>query len=470
MADPRAPQAPFAMPKGATSTSLVDRVAAAMRYVVSGDTGWFGPGVPMAPVADQPTDGTAGRAFDYPVSINMRTAPRSGETVTFATMRALADGYDLLRLVIETRKDQFGKLKWKLRRKDEGEDDASVKAATAFMQRPDGEHSFDDWLRMLIEEMLVIDAVAIYPRMNQGGGLYALELVDGATIKRVLDVTGRTPLPPEPAYQQVLHGMPAINYTRDEMLLRMRNLRVSRVYGYSPVEQIIITVNIALRRQVGQLSYYTEGNTPNLIFTTPPEWGPEQIHQFQSQWDSLTSEGQTKHRTLFVPAGVAPHDTKAGALKDEFDEWLARVVCYAFSVPPSAFVKQVNRATSESAHQQSIEEGLAPLQRWIALVINDCIAGAMGLPDVEFIWDEEEAVDPLVAAQIAQIYVAEGVITADEARADLGRSPLTAAQKEEIAPTPAPALLPATPKAPPFAATKIVKKNSLTQRSISAPY
>jgi len=24
-------------------------------------------------------------------------------------------------------------------------------------------------------------------------------------------------------------------------------------------------------------------------------------------------------------------------LKDDFDEWLARVVCFAFSVPPTAF-------------------------------------------------------------------------------------------------------------------------------------
>jgi hypothetical protein len=36
------------------------------------------------------------------------------------------------------------------------------------------------------------------------------------------------------------------------------------------------------------------------------------------------------------------------ALKDDFDEWLARVICFAFSLPPTAFTKQVNRNTAEN--------------------------------------------------------------------------------------------------------------------------
>jgi hypothetical protein len=36
---------------------------------------------------------------------------------------------------------------------------------------------------MLLEEMLVIDAATLYPRYNRGGSLYALDIIDGATIK-----------------------------------------------------------------------------------------------------------------------------------------------------------------------------------------------------------------------------------------------------------------------------------------------
>jgi hypothetical protein len=64
----------------------------------------FGPSQPLAPEA--PPD-TAGRQFDYPVGYNLRLQPRQDEATGFAEPRGLADGYDLVRLAIETRKDQI---------------------------------------------------------------------------------------------------------------------------------------------------------------------------------------------------------------------------------------------------------------------------------------------------------------------------------------------------------------------------
>jgi PAS domain-containing protein len=93
----------------------------------------------------------------------------------------------------------------------------------------------------------------------------------------VLDVTGRTPLPPDPAYQQILKGIPAVDYTADDLVYMVRNPRVWKIYGYSPVEQVITTVNIALRRQVSQLAFYTEGNVPEALGQVPDTWTPKQI-------------------------------------------------------------------------------------------------------------------------------------------------------------------------------------------------
>ncbi len=42
---------------------------------------------------------------------------RSFEAISFADLRALADAYDLLRLVIETRKDQIERMNWAIRAK-----------------------------------------------------------------------------------------------------------------------------------------------------------------------------------------------------------------------------------------------------------------------------------------------------------------------------------------------------------------
>ena len=41
------------------------------------------------------------------------------------------------------------------------------------------------------------------------------------------------------------------------------------------------------------------------------------------------------------------------------------MICYAFSAPASAFVSQVNRATSETLRLQATQEGLVPLKAWV---------------------------------------------------------------------------------------------------------
>lgn len=401
---------------------VVARVAAGIRYAFTGrGPDWFGP---QQPQQAQAPDSVAGRRFDFPVGFNLRSQPRQDEGITFGQLRALADNYDLLRLVIETRKDQLSKMRWAIKPRDaEKKPDDRCKQAEDFFALPDREHGWDEWLRMLLEDLMVIDAPTIYPRKTKGGALYALEPMDGATIKRVLDNGGRTPLPPEAAYQQVLKGLPAVNYTREELIYRPRNLRTHKVYGLSPVEQVVMTVNIALRRQLHQLEYYRSGSVPDALAGVPADWQPDQIKQFQDYWDLLMEgDSAAKRRLKFVPGELAKNfkETKQPPLKDQYDEWLARVICFAFSIEPTPFIAQVNRATAETAREQSLAEGLAPLQNWIKGLVDYVLAAYMEMPDLEFAWAEEEAVDPLVQAQINVMYVNSGVLSVNEVRSGLG--------------------------------------------------
>ena len=411
---------------------VIARLTAGVRYALTGKAPeWFGPLDPLPPAAQ---DKATGRQFDYPTGFNTRTTPRSGEPVGFAEMRALADGYDLMRLVIETRKDQICGLKWSVQPKNEkAKPDARCEAIGAFLKLPDREHTWSQWLRALVEDLLVIDAPTIYPRATKGGELYSLDLMDGATIKRVIDATGRTPIAPDPAYQQILKGVPAVDYTRDQLIYRPRNVRTSRVYGYSPVEQVIMTVNIAVRRQIHQLQFYTEGNIPEALIGVPETWTTDQIRVFQEYWDSLLEGSTAKRRhAKFVPGSMRFQPTKEAALKDAFDEWLVRIICYAFSVSPQPFMVMMNRATAEVASASADKEGLIPLMQWVKELMDDVIARYLKAPDLHFQWVVEEAADPLKKAQTHEIYVRSGVITPDEVRADLGREPLTDEQKQAI--------------------------------------
>jgi len=399
--------------------SFVQRVAAGIRYAVQGVTpsDWMTPAQPLQPVAQQAAEG---RAMDYPVGFNARIRPKQEATgsVTFDQLRALADNLDILRLVIETRKDQVCAYEWEIQ--GEGVSDAVLADVRAKFLQPSPDCDWDGFLRKILEDLFVLDAVAVYPRRTVGGDLYSLEVIDAATIKRVIDATGRTPLPPSPAYQQILKGVPAADYTSESLIYAMRNPRSWRLYGFSPVEQIMLTANIALRRQAMQLSSFTDGNIPASFASVPESWNPDQIADFQNYFDSIMSGNQvTRSKMKFIPLDTAKikESQDVGALlKGQFDEWLARIVCYAFSVSPTPFVAQVNRATAESAQDSAISEGLLPLLQFLKRLMDKIIRQQFGLDGVEFHWKMQAVIDPLVQAQIDQINVAAGIMSADEIR------------------------------------------------------
>lgn len=404
---------------------------------------WFGPGVPLPPMAQEQA---LGRAYDFATGYNFQIQPKPYEGITFNELRNIADGYDLLRLVIETRKDQLEKLTWTIKKRGEKitkkgvAPDPRIEKIKDFLAYPDQEHTFGTWIRMLCEDLFVLDAPAVYVRRTKGGSLFALDVVDGATIKRVLDPTGRTPLD-GPAYQQVIKGVIACEYTRDELIYMPRNPRPHRAFGFSPVEQVVTTVNIALRRQLQQLSYYTDGNTPNLIFGVPKEWTSDQIRKYQEWWDSLMlGNTQQRQRARFVPGEVKPFDTKEHALKDEYDEWLARIVCFAFSVAPSALVKDSNKATAETVQGNAWAEGQAPAMNWVKTLLDRILRNCFDAPDLEAVPEDERAMVPMVQSQRDAADISSGVRTVNECREDRGL---------EALPEPEPVVPPVIPPPPP---------------------
>ncbi|MGA7994121.1 MAG: phage portal protein, partial [Bradyrhizobium sp.] len=415
---------------------------------------WFGPLDPLRPIA--PPD-IAGRRFDFPPGYNLATRPRAYEPVGFAELRAFADAYDLLRLVIETRKDQMERQRWRIRMRQapthpspasgggsgRGHKSAALEAGTSarivaiqdFLQRPDGVTRWKTWLRALLEDMFVIDAATLYCQRTRSGQLCALQQLDGATIKRVIDDWGRTPLPyvgadgavvQPPAYQQVLKGLPAVDYSARDIIYRPRNVRAHRVYGYSPVQQVLMTVNIALRRQLWQLDYFSEGSIPDALIGVPTSWTPDQIKQFQDYWDTeFAGDLAKRRRAKFVPGEAAAKvvQTKEPAHKDDFDEWLARIICYAFSVPPQWATKVMNRATADNQSQQAEDEGLEPTKEWVKDLIDEIIAEEFASPDLELAWLDEDEADPKGMEAVLEGRVKLGALTLNEMRDALGLDP-----------------------------------------------
>src|SRR5262249_52392366 len=121
-------------PTGGIRTSLAWQARYPLGRAVSDAV--FSPGQPLAPPDQEPV-----RVWDFPVGVNAFITPRTSEPFGFAHLRGFAN-VELVRLAIETRKDQLETLSWGFnpRPKVARAHDIETRAArlTQFWRRPDG--------------------------------------------------------------------------------------------------------------------------------------------------------------------------------------------------------------------------------------------------------------------------------------------------------------------------------------------
>jgi len=396
-------------------------------------THWMDPQNALDSLA--PWQAVKGRAFDYQVGYNLQTTPRAEEAwdamrASMSQLRFLAEAGEIIRILIETRKDQLTGLNWRFRRvssKQPDESDPGVQRLNEFFAFPDRENDFDTWLRMWVEDLCVLDApsihVARYTDSAHYGEVAALELIDGATVKCLMDERGRRPAPPNAAYVHILKGIPAIHYSTWDLVYTPRNRRTHTLYGFGPVEQIKTYVSVMIRRLTMQSGYFTDGNAPDCII--PMSGTADQVSKFQATFDAQTMGGQKTGKMIFVPSDNVKNIlmTKDQVLVDKFDEWLARVACAVMSESPTPFVSQVNRATAETAQEAATREGLHVQIKHVTNVINKSIIQnpmMLNMPGYEIYVAPEPMTDIEQVAAIAIPAVAGGIMRVDEARDMMG--------------------------------------------------
>jgi len=204
-----------------------------------------------------------------------RTLPRG---VKFQTLRDFALYYPILRACINYRKRQITQLKWDIssievitdkKKKEQYKKDA--KEIKKILKYPTGDKSltFRGFVNKIIEDLLVLDAVAIYRRRNKGGGIYGYLPIDATTIELVLYDDGTIPIPPDEAYQQKIRGEVKAELTTDELIYKMMNPRTDTPYGLSPVEALIIVITTALKLSAYNLSYLCYDDKTEIL----TKWG-----------------------------------------------------------------------------------------------------------------------------------------------------------------------------------------------------
>jgi SPP1 gp7 family putative phage head morphogenesis protein len=442
--------------------------------------GWpivpFGPATPLvpSPINDVRPDGrTDPRLYQYPVSWNLTGTTQ--RLIPWSLLRDAADRISLFRRCIEIRKGHMGGLGWDIvisqgavEAAQRAEPDSGrhkveaamrdrlgpdIDRAVAFWEVPDPDRglTFAKWLGMLLEEVFVLDALPIFPRRTYGGDLLGLEIIDGSTIKPLLDERGGRPRPPAPAYQQILYGFPRGEFTADTSLDTAGNhvidgayaadrliyeRRVARTwtpYGHSAVEQALDDGDLYLKRRGWMRAEYSDGTSVNDLFTLPEQfgWTPEQLLDYERQYnDQYAGNTQARLGARFLPPGVMPAERSGDGVADryrpEYDLHLIKLLASHFDTTlPELGFTEAKGLGSEGYH-----EGQENVQDRKTLALTQEIEGLLtrigrahlGLPrELKFTFLGLDDEDNAAADDVARQRVASAGSTINEWRDETGK-------------------------------------------------
>ena len=429
----------------------------------------FGPGQPIMPGAINPLrpDGRADpRRYEYQVAQNLNIGSEQ-KLVQFKTLRGAAEQIDIVRRCVEVLKAKISALDWdiviaedaseKIIAEIGGEHTRAMSKAResfaeeiyrlkTFWNNPDRSNglTFIDWMMMSLEEILVLDAWAIWPQKTVGGDLYGFQVLDGSTIKPLLDDRGMRPMAPQAAYQQILYGFPRSEFqvnsddlnadgefSSDDLSYFIRNRRANSVYGSSPVERCLPLADLYLRRQQWLRAEYTDGVTPEMMLTSDADFGndPLVMKQYENIInDNLAGQTEQRKRALILPAGLTPqfYEGYGEKFKSALDEYLITSITGHFGVLPTEIGFSQRGGLGSSGHQAGEAEaaqsiGVAPLAQWISKMLTNISYTYLGMPrELEFKFMLSEVRDNEMEAKKSDIEIRGGGKTINERRTELG--------------------------------------------------
>lgn len=437
----------------------------------------FNPGQPLRPAPVNRTRPGTGRAeprlFELPISTNISW---DNVHVPWRILREAAD-IPLFRKCIEARKEvckldfavvvdpaavareaaATGQTKNDIESALRDKYAGDIARITDWVACPDRQNKqdWDKWASLLMDNRLTFDASVVYPRMTYGGQCDAWRIIDGSTIKPLMDSDGAIPAPPAPAYQQILYGFPRSEFTAttvtmdgpdgqpvkvtpgltaDQLMYERTILRSKTPYGMSATEMALLEGIVWMRRFGWIMAEYTEGVMPDSFVKVDgaTDWTITQWEDWSRALnDHLGGNTQERMKFQLFPPGTEPVQAAMAPerYKPDYDLFLIKLVAGNFNIPASELNFVEAGALGASFHEGEEDilyrRARLPDAKWLGGIATKLAIQTLGMPralkvTILGLESEDEAANDAVASD----RIARGVMSRNEDRARIGLPPL----------------------------------------------
>ncbi len=396
---------------------------------------YFPPGRPITPLLttyQQALQEYEPRTFQYPPNVNATIAPRLGYGLTpFYQLKYFAENVPELgmcrRILTEELKNFIPQL---VHTGDETPVDVSEECPELewMVRYPDRKTPWPVWLSRLLYNLLVYDAPGIYNIFDRSGQIVGRRIIDGSTLFVLIDDNGEAPALPAPSIVQIYYGAPRAWMNSKQMTYLPRHLRADAPYGISPIEDCLRAVELLDKLWSYELSELTEGNTPEVLVSGPPDWPPEKLLVWESNYNSvMAGSPEQRMRMRFIPNGFTKlADRNHQWSPERYDAALERVG-YVHGVPPSEMGKIPGRGLGGKGFEDAMQSqfyrmGIGPLKMYMEGSFNDVLA--LNGYDKQYKWElafPQVSMDPDAEHEKALEDWQVGITTMDEARSDTNR-------------------------------------------------
>jgi len=407
----------------------------------------------LQPIAPLGPAGSSPLQIPFWMGQNLNYTPRPDAEYGALALKVMAR-YPLARFCIENTKDILCATPWSIQLRPKPGESKKERAARAkgnqdlvtlsnFFEYPDGENCWEDWLRPILDDMLVIDAGGVLLLRSKANKVMGLRWMPGEGITRYVDDNGITPAAPSPAYAQLWEGIPRVNLTTDQLVYRPRNIAPcgtisSYLYGYSPTEQAAKEIMIGMARLEFVLKYYTDGSIPDALQIIPAGVSPDSIDETYKAINSELAGQLAKRRGWYMMQGFTQDGKdqiifpKEKLLSDPYDDLHIHKICFAYGTSPQRLLKMLNRASAEANQEAAEEEGTRPFRRWVINLVNFIIQRKMGYSEIEMVMNPENESDIAAESAADTKYIEDGVYTINERRELRGDDPRAEPEADQL--------------------------------------